>query len=269
MHLRHTTVILWLVVGIMTRTLRAFADSAESERSRPPNVSKDPAKKATPRSARKDTGDTAIEIPVYIPPKRGAPNMRHGGATRAAIAENPLRITAVVPERGGLSLLEQPTLYWHLSERTENTIQITVVDQTSVEPLVEAALEGPFEVGIHRISLADYGVHLKPDSNYQWVVALSVRASRETDSAMAGAGIERVRPSSVLRKKLAAAPNERIAFVLAGAGIWYDALDALSKLIDASPADSALIEQRSALLEQVGLGDLAQQESSARAIPHD
>jgi Flp pilus assembly protein TadD len=44
-----------------------------------------------------------------------------------------------------------------------------------------------------------------------------------------------------------------MARIYAEEGVWYDAIDALSRAIEKSPNDAALREQRAALLEQVGL----------------
>jgi hypothetical protein len=45
--------------------------------------------------------------------------------------------------------------------------------------------------------------------------------------------------------------------VYAEAGLWYDAIDQLSKQIGADRGNRALREQRAALLDQVGLRDAA------------
>ena len=45
----------------------------------------------------------------------------------------------------------------------------------------------------------------------------------------------------------------------AEAGIWYDALAAISALIEASPGDARLVKQREALLTQAGLPQIAQE----------
>jgi hypothetical protein len=52
---------------------------------------------------------------------------------------------------------------------------------------------------------------------------------------------------------LAAATPARVPFILAAAGIWYDAIGDLSARIEASPGDTQLRVQRAAQLEQVGL----------------
>jgi len=59
-----------------------------------------------------------------------------------------------------------------------------------------------------------------------------------------------------LQSKLAATSAADAPFVLAEAGLWYDAFDALSQQIDASPGNETLVAQRASLLDQVGLGQL-------------
>ena len=52
---------------------------------------------------------------------------------------------------------------------------------------------------------------------------------------------------------MAQAPN-----IYAEAGLWYDALTAISDLIDTSPNAPALRQRRASLLEQVGLREIAE-----------
>jgi hypothetical protein len=44
-----------------------------------------------------------------------------------------------------------------------------------------------------------------------------------------------------------------LARLYATAGLWYDTIAALSELIDTRPQDTALRQQRAAVLEQEGL----------------
>jgi len=50
-------------------------------------------------------------------------------------------------------------------------------------------------------------------------------------------------------------------------GIWYDALAALTAGIEAQPQNSQLREQRAALLDQVGLAEVAARERAAINTP--
>lgn len=65
--------------------------------------------------------------------------------------------------------------------------------------------------------------------------------------------IMRVEPSPSLNAKLARATPDRLPFIYAEEGLWYDAITTVSDLIAANPGNDALRAQRTALLEQVGL----------------
>lgn len=204
----------------------------------------------------------AARLPVFVPPKRGAPKMRVGGATRGARTSGAASLQALVPEDGGLTVEAQPVLYWYLSEQTSGRIDVTIVDEASVAPVLETTIAGPLAPGVHPIRLADHQVSLTPGITYQWYVALVSDAERRSNDVIAGGGIERVAASEPLREKLVAAPAPS-GFALAEAGIWYDAFDALSRAVDASPRDPEARGSRAALLEQVGLVEVARVEREA------
>ena len=69
----------------------------------------------------------------------------------------------------------------------------------------------------------------------------------------AGGAIQRINPSSELAARLGQARRDELPSVYAEAGLWYDALAAMSELIDGAPNDAALRQQRAALLTQIGL----------------
>ena len=54
------------------------------------------------------------------------------------------------------------------------------------------------------------------------------------------------------------AGKEDLATRYAEAGIWYDALEAVTDLIERSPGDSKSLGYRAALLRQVGLPEIAE-----------
>jgi hypothetical protein len=70
---------------------------------------------------------------------------------------------------------------------------------------------------------------------------------------VASGNLKRIEPSKELAQELAAAKPADLPAIYAQAGIWYDALDAISNEIDANPKDSSLRHQRADLLKQVGL----------------
>ncbi len=195
------------------------------------------------------------DMPVFKPTNVGAPITRLGGATRSTTGSVP-RTEALVPEQAGHTLQAQPVLYWYLAARTDDRIDFALIGVDPINPILETTLEGPFEPGIQRIRLADHGVTLQPDLEYQWFVRVIPNPDQRLYDRVVGGGIQRLAPSAELDAKLAAAKQGDAHYVLAEAGIWYDALDSLSMQIEAAPENENLRAQRAALFKQVGLEGL-------------
>jgi hypothetical protein len=94
---------------------------------------------------------------------------------------------------------------------------------------------------------------LAPGTAYRWFVAVVPDADRRSKDILAGGAIERVEATSELQGKLNDAGKDRAYYVYAEAGLWYDALKAISDQIEAAPANQDLRKQRAALLSQVGV----------------
>jgi len=209
----------------------------------------------------KNGGDDAEQVAkaappmIYVPQKRDAPRTRVGGATRGTGAPAPT-VEVLAPESVGLTLTSDPVLYWYLPELTKNEIGLRVSSSQSDEPLLKAALPKPKRAGIQRVRLADHGLALEREVDYHWFIAIPGNVAAHERDQFAGGGIARIDAPADLAAKLGAAAGER-ASVLAGAGIWYDAVDALSQQIDADPKNAELVRARAELLTQVGLDKAA------------
>jgi hypothetical protein len=188
---------------------------------------------------------------VYQLPTKGAPGGRVGGGTRGDL--NGFVLSALVPDHSGLTISEQPSLYWFISDLTSLPIELTVIDSKSVKPLLETRLPTPAKGGIQQVRLADFKIQLKQGEAYRWFVALVPDFNRRSKDILAGGAIERIAVPQDLKAKLAGSGNTQKQFIYAEAGIWYDALKSISDLIDAAPQNVELRNQRTALLKQVGL----------------
>lgn len=197
---------------------------------------------------------------VYVPPKRGAPRTRVGGATRSAGAQA-AAIEVVAPESMGLTLTSDPVLYWYLPELTKNEVGLRVISSQSDEPLLKAKLPKPKSAGLQRVRLADHGLTLEKDVDYHWFIAIPGNVAAKERDQFAGGGIARIDAPAELAAKLGVKGANR-ASVLVSAGIWYDAIDALSRAIDADPKNAALVRDRADLLTQVGLVEAAKFETA-------
>ncbi len=210
---------------------------------------------AAEKEAVKSNAAKRTDMPVFEPTNVGAPITRLGGATRSATGSVP-RTEALVPEEAGHTLQAQPVLYWYLAARTDDRIDFALIGVDPINPILETTLEGPFEPGIQRIRMANHGVTLQTGLEYQWFVRVIPNPKQRLYDRIVGGGIQRLDPSAELEAKLAAAQQGDTHYVLAEAGIWYDALDSLSVQIEAARQNENLRAQRAALLNQVGLDDL-------------
>ena len=126
----------------------------------------------------------------------------------------------------------------------------------------------PEKPGVQCIRLSDHGVNLQKNLTYKWFVALVLDPDHRSKDILAGGKIKRIEYPEYLREKLDAAGEGRAPHVYAKAGLWYDALAAISELIDVSPNDKVLRKQRASLLEQIGLPEISQYEIE-HSIPSD
>lgn len=194
-------------------------------------------------------------VPVYKPPLLGAPGGRVGGGTRGP-ARDMFILSVLAPNHTGLTAVDQPTLYWFISNVTQFPVEVSVVDDQGSDPLLETRVPSPSQPGVQRIRLADFNVRLKPGVAYRWFVAVVPDPARRSKDILAGGTIQRVDPSEELKKKLTQAGKADLPFLYAEAGYWYDALSALSEQIEATPQDPAPRKHRAAMLVQVGLPEI-------------
>ena len=192
---------------------------------------------------------------VYKPPLRGAPGGRVGGGTRGTGREA-FVLSVLAPGHTGLTTSEQPTLFWFISHPSSYPVELTLVDPGKTEPLIERRLDPPVVAGVHRIRLSEHNVRLAPGTAYQWFVAVVPDGARRSRDILAGGMIERVASPADLAGKIAKASKADVPALYAEAGMWYDAIGTLGELLEQAPDDSALLEQRSALLRQIGLPDV-------------
>ncbi len=204
---------------------------------------------AAPVGASKDLAGQVAKptLVAYKPPLRGAPLSRIGGGTRSIQARD-LEIEVLAPEHTGLTLRPQPVLYWFASKSVTAPVEFTLVRPGVPEPLLEVALDGPFEAGIHAIDLSRYVVRLDPEIDYEWFVSVVFDPAQRSSDATAGGGIRLLGADDGRRRQLAGASS---AGDFAQAGVWYDAIASLSA------GDDASRRMRAALLSQVGLGATA------------
>jgi uncharacterized protein DUF928 len=215
-----------------------------------------PAMSQESKQVAQATSTLSSATPVYKPPLRGAPGGRVGGGTRGTAGRDVFVLSVLAPDHQALTVSEQPTLYWYISGDTSLPVEFAIIDPNATEPLLEKALPTPVTKGIHQISLADYGVKLAPNVAYRWSVTVVPDANRRSRDILSSGIVERVATPAELTAKLTGAPKDQLPGLYAEAGMWYDALAAMSALVAGAPSDASLRQQRAALLTQAGLPEI-------------
>lgn len=206
--------------------------------------------------------DAAVEKKriAFKVPMRGMPKMRVGGGVRGADTLD-VGVSVLAPEEVGFSASAQPTVYWYLSDSVAQPVEFAITDTTSVQaaarPILDITLPGPVDRGVHAIELAEHGVSLKKDVQYQWFVAVVNNPEQRSEDIIAGGSIIYEPASEGLRQELSRAPDTLSAITYADFGMWYDAVDNLSRRIQSHPTDREARELRAELTEQVGLEEVA------------
>ncbi|WP_454063651.1 DUF928 domain-containing protein [Candidatus Nitrospira salsa] len=198
----------------------------------------------------------SLRLPVYKPPKGiGAPGGRVGGGTRGndiALA----MLFAMVPDHLGLTIKEQPSLYWYLSRPAPYKMVLTVNQEDLIRPVLEISLADDGVPGIHSVCLHDHNVRLELGKEYQWFVELVVDADSPARNLVAGGRIKRISPPETLLAQLRNAEPQDVTSIYSEAGLWYDAFDSISDLIAKVPDNPDYPQGRNYLLKQIDMIDI-------------
>lgn len=197
----------------------------------------------------------AVMLPLYRPPSRGAPGGRVGGGTRGD--DQVFTLSVLAPDHIGRTFQDQPTLYWYVSKPLSGPIEFTLIDESET-PLVEKTLAPSTRLGIQRLPLSEIGVRLERNKQYQWFLAIVVDPKRRAKDVLAGAMIERHPLPESLAAQASVSDRMSAAHIYAKAGHWYDAIQMLSEQVRETPQDSTPRRHRAALLQQVGLQEIAE-----------
>lgn len=195
---------------------------------------------------------------LFYKPPAGAGNIptRVSGGARGGEG-NDTSLLALVPDHVALTTQAQPSLFWFQSRPAKAKLELTLVEPRKAKPLLSLTSSHADKTGMHRVKLAKHGVELQLDVLYEWNVAIVSDAENRSKDVIAKGVIKRIKAPDDLAKSLENEDDPGRAATYAAAGIWYDALEAISDAIDAHPDDATLRAQRASLLKQVGLPEAA------------
>jgi hypothetical protein len=200
--------------------------------------------------------DHPLRIPSYSPPTRGGPANRIGAASRSLSAQVP-SVWLLAPDHVGSANTDQPVVYWYLSlAAAGKDIKIVLSNESGSEVLRTHDLANTVIRGMHSLSLADEGIHLRPETTYQ--IKMSYAPDGDVSRARTSqAFILYSEAPPALKRKITNAKADDLPFIYASAGYWYAALQSLGTLIAANPTNAGYKQMRAALLDQVKLHEAA------------
>jgi len=199
---------------------------------------------------------TSGVIPVYVPPRRGAPLARVGGGTRG-LGDNMPFVSVITPEHTGYTSGPQPVLYWYVSENVKTHFEFALINDDDYEPIIEVNSDQDMKAGLNSLDLSKHGVSLVPGVAYQWSVALVLQSDKRSSDIVSAGRVELVELTVAQKSQLENVTEEEAVWIYAREGYWYDAFSRLTNLIAKNPGNSELAEKRALLLEQVGLAEVA------------
>jgi hypothetical protein len=199
-------------------------------------------------------GASAIKLSdfTYKPLLLDAPQTRVDGSTQGTSGEAAI-LQVLAPEHTGLTLQAQPTLYWYAHPPVATRFKIGRIDKDKIAPLLEVEASNEKVAGIQQLDLGDHNISLQPEVSYQWSVTQVIDAGSQSKGVIASGVIERTELGEGLTSRIEMSHGTDLVAVYASEGIWYDALETISSMIDKSPDDQGLRTIRASLLDQVGL----------------
>ena len=132
---------------------------------------------------------------------------------------------------------------------------MTLIDDKSAEPLLEATLKPPIAEGFHKIDLAEHDVTLQAGVVYQWFVAYVPNPDRRSNDVIASGALRRV-PRT-------AESDSANPLALAKSGVWYDTVMLLQNRLESGYNATEVITTLQALADEVDL-----QVSLSKSLPH-
>jgi len=197
----------------------------------------------------------------FRPQTTAAASVRVTGGSRGT-GDTAVTLDVLAPDDIGTTTQEQPSLFWFQSKPADAKFELTLLQENKVKPLIQVKVERSSKAGIQRLKLSDHGVKLSLGVEYQWVVALVTDPDNRSTDLVASGVIKRIAPAGDFKERISKAAPASLAGLYAEAGVWYDALAAMSDRIEAQPENKTLREMRADLLRQVGLNTAAQAEVS-------
>ena len=192
----------------------------------------------------------------FHPKDKNSPLIRVDGSSRSVVESN-ISLYALGPPQVGYTIKEKPILYWYQSGPCQAGLEIVIIGSDKTKPILKIKQSQANKSGIQSLRLADHNVRLSKGVQYTWYVAIVPEENDRSKDIFASAMIEVIDPPLRVINKLMTVQKKELVYLLAEEGIWYDALDAISSLVESNSDDKELRGLRADLLEEGELSEVA------------
>jgi hypothetical protein len=189
----------------------------------------------------------------YIPPLLDDDALAKEGESSRGTGGEAAILQVLAPDHAGLTTQAQPTLYWYARTPMVVRFEIAPIKKDGSNPLLKTEAGSKKVAGIQQLNLGDHNISLQPETAYQWSVVQVGDEDSRSAGVIASGLIERMEPGEGLTSRIERSHGTDLVDVYAIEGIWYDALETISSMIDKSPEDQGLVAIRTSLLNQVDL----------------
>jgi hypothetical protein len=196
---------------------------------------------------------------IYQPPSRSLPDVRIEPPGSRGLGNDLPTLYILAPNQVGYTTYAGPRVFWYLSRPTNAPLVLTVKpdDPTSKIPPFKTVLDAT-KSGIQCLDLAKCNVQLQSGLDYQVSLALKPDKDPRAKDILCSAEIMYVTPpSSLFAQLLATTDPVKKTRLLARNSMFYDAMWELTHQIEVDPRDKSWHELRASLLDQIGLGEVA------------
>ena len=162
-------------------------------------------------------------------------------------------LVALSPAATGWTVSPSPAFHWYQSMPSAYPIRFYLSDPTQDRALLAVNLRNAGASGFRHIDLKQHNIKLEPGREYQWSVQLVTSATSPSANIFASGWVKLVSTADAGVSDEPTTDSMARIQALATAGVWYDALDQLSRAIDNDPENTSLLDARLDLLKQVGL----------------
>jgi hypothetical protein len=184
-------------------------------------------------------------------------------------------VTLLIPSKHypGQTTSDHPSCSWYLSKPVSVPMKFTLVEPGVPKPLYEKQIDSP-KVGMTQIALPKDRPELRTGRPYAWSVTLVCNSRRPSANPFFYSWIERVPTTPAVSQQLAQVNSEsnspvqtlrEQALIYAQAGLWYNTLETISQALTTNSNNQSVQEDFLALLDQVGLTEVAKEEQQRLA----